>query len=220
MICLDAFPLPTCLKRSQLSGHDRRFFLEEFVRQFIRASYQPTRDSAHMIYGVEEPLIHIAPEPWSAIELHIKNICDPRILEMNLTASKLLFDFVRERNYRATYYPVQDFYVGPHRSVPIGISFYVTEGDRLLFHFPHPRHNSLSDRAVQILGSIMYHAYAQGDYENAEIEVIDLGCPPKSKQRQPRIRYIPRDKILDLSKLKEEIQTVYALLWELATKRP
>ena len=206
-------------KAVALQGQDRRFFLEEFVRDFIRTSYRPTRDSAHMIYGVREPLIHIPPEPWEAIDEHLRKVCEPKLLKMNLTASKLLFDFVRKRDYNATYHPVQDFYIGPHRSVPIGISYYVTEGDRVLFQFPQPRRDTLSDRAVRILGSIVHHAYVQGDYENAEIEVIDLGCPPKSNKREPRIRPVKRDEIMELSELKKESQGVYDLLFELASKR-
>jgi hypothetical protein len=213
------FPITDLSRAVALSGGDRRFFLREFVEQFINTSYQPTRDSAHMIYAVREPLIYIAPEPWSAIKTHIANLSRPTILNMNLTAARLLFDFIREKDYVATNCPRQDLWIGTYQSVSIGLTFYVTEGDRVIFQFQHPRRESLSPTALVVPGSIMHHAYAHGDFARAEMEVVDLGCPPKSKERLPRVRHIARDQILDLAQLKEQIQDVYNILSELAARR-
>ena len=69
---------------------------------------------------------------------------------------------------------------------------------------------------LRTLGSVIHYAYVQGDYAKAEIEIADLGSPPKTKVRAPCIRAIPREEILGLPELRNEIEDVYRILRELA----
>lgn len=169
-----------------------------------------------MIYGAQKPLFETQPEPWSAIERDLKNVAHADILAMNIEASHHLFDLVRSQNYIATECDTQVLRVRLKQIVNISLRFYVTQGDRLIFQFPLVRKSSISDNALYMLGSILHHAYAQGDFSAAEIEVADVGCMPGSKTRAPRIRSVPDSCILDRAALTDRIEEVYDLLRELA----
>ncbi|HJS87764.1 MAG TPA: hypothetical protein VJ779_20110 [Acetobacteraceae bacterium] len=169
-----------------------------------------------MIYGAQKPLFGVPPEPWSAIERHLRATTRPDILEMNLDASRHLFDLVRSQGYIATECDPQVLRVRLKQVVTIGLDFYVTQGERLIFQFPQMRKECLGESALYILGSIVYHTYAQGDFADAEIEIADISCLPRGDERVPRIRPVPASSILDRVALTEQIEEVYDVLSELA----
>lgn len=217
---LRRFPIVDLSRAVALDGANRRAFLSQFVSTFTPLSYAPTRDAASMIYGAQKPLFGTAAEPWSAVERHLRNTTHADILEMNVEASRHLFDLIRTQGYIATECDPQVLRVRLKQIVNIGLKFYITQGERLIFQFPQPRKSGLSDEALCVLGSIIQHSYAQGDFASAEIEVAQLGCLPGSKQRAPRIRLVPSSSILDRAALTEQIEEIYELLYELAAEVP
>jgi hypothetical protein len=222
---LNRFPVTDLAQAVARKGERRRRFLEHVVESWPNGSYVPTRQSYHMIYGASSPLIQIPPEPWEEVEKNLKSLCDPDILAMNMSASRELFDLVRSREYSATTCDEQVLRVGFNQIVPIGLTFYVTEGDRLLFQFPQPRMDALTFEEILVLGSVIHYAYAQGDYANAVIEVADLSDPNppvkgKPRKRDGRICCLAREEIMGRELLTEQIDDVYAILKELVSKTP
>ena len=213
---LRRFPIVDLARAVALDGINRKAFLSQFVNGYTTLSYSPTREAAPMIYGAQKPLFEMPPEPWLAIERHLIDTTRPDILDMNLEASRQLFDLIRSQNYIATECDVQVLRVRLKQSVNIGLNFYVTQGERLIFQFPQLRKTTLSENALHMFGSIIHHSYAQGDFASAEIELADIGYLPDSKQRTPRIRRVPSSCILDRSALTERIEEVYDLLRDLA----
>ena len=132
-----------------------------------------------------------------------------------------LFDLIRPKDYAATHCDPQVLRASLKQIVYVGLDYYITEGDRLIFQFPHPRIESLTDDAAVVLGSIVHHAYVQGDYAEADVEIADLGRPLGAKAREaraPRVRLIKRDTILGLTDLNARIEEVYAILRDLASR--
>lgn len=217
---LSRFPIVDLAQAVALGGANRRMFLTRFVDTFTTLSYVPTREAAPMIYGAQKPLFETPPDPWPVVERHLRQTTPSDILDMNLDASQHLFDLVRSQGYIATECDPQVLRVRLKQIVNIGLKFYVTQGERLIFQFPLVRKESLSDLALNILGSIIHHSYAQGDFAGAEIEAADIGCMPSAKQRTPRIREISSSSILGRNELTEQIEEVYELLHELAGRSP
>ncbi|MDR3533413.1 MAG: hypothetical protein P4L90_23005 [Rhodopila sp.] len=215
------FPVTDLARAVSLTGFNRQSFLKQFIDTFTTLSYVPTRQAAAMIYGVQKPLFETPAEPWAAVEKHLKATTDPNLLDMNLEASRHLFDLVRPEGYEATECETQVLRVALKQIVYIGLDFYVTRGQRLIFQFPQPRLDSPTDSALLILGSIIHHAYVQGDYAEADVELADVGRVPGARRtdpRSPRIRLVPREDILSLTALTAHIEDVYGILHELGTR--
>jgi hypothetical protein len=217
---LSRFPIIDLAHAVVLNGSKRRAFLSRFVDTITTQSYTPTRSAAPMIYASQKPMFEMPQPTWDEVERYIRKSARPEILDMNLEASRALFDFVRSQEYLATDCDPQALRVRLKNIVPINLSFYVTQGDRLIFQFPLIRKTSLTDDAIRVLGSIIHHAYVQGDYSFGEIEVADISCMPKSDHRAPRIRSIPSSEILDREALTDQIGEVYEILETLAARPP
>jgi hypothetical protein len=219
---LNRFPVTDLARAVSRSGADRRFFLTEFVDSGTKRNYVPTRRTAPMIYGASPPLLEISLEPWGEVEKNIRALCDPLILDMNISASRELFNLVRPKGYLATICDEQTLRTGHNQIVPVGLTFYITEGDRLIFQFPQPRLDCLTDSEVVVLASVIFHAYAKGDYADADIEVAELGraagAPRKCRKRDGRIRLVAKDDIIERNRLGEQVDDVYGILRELVTK--
>ncbi len=99
---LRRFPIVDLAQAVALEGANRRAFLDRFVKSFTTLSYVPTREAAPMIYGAQKPMFEMPPEPWAAVERHLRTTTRPDILEMNVGASQHLFDLVRSQGYVAT----------------------------------------------------------------------------------------------------------------------
>jgi hypothetical protein len=174
-----------------------------------------------MIYGAQKPLFETPLESWEAIERHLKATADPNVLEMNLDASRHLFDLIRPERYLATECDTQVLRVALKQIVYIGLDFYVTKGDRLIFQYPQPRLESPTEGALLVLGSIIHYAYVQGDYSDADVEVADVGrelTTTRTAPRASRIRPVPRDRVLSLEALTTQIEDVYSILRELSAR--
>lgn len=212
---LRRFPVTDLAQAVALTGDRRTSFLRRFVTGGTNLSYQPTRDMAPIIYGARLPLDDPRLEPWERIEGLLRKHTKPHILDMNIKASRCLFDLIRPLEYDATACDVQVLRVTPTQVVKIDLPFYITQGERLIFQFPHPRSNGLSDHELVVLGSVIHHAYVQGDFSEAHIEVSDLGRAPQARSHEPRfprVRPVSADSILDRKALTGQIEEVYALL--------
>jgi hypothetical protein len=171
-----------------------------------------------MIYGAQKPLFDMPAVPWDDVKRYIETVANADIVDMNIDASKCLFDLVRERRYRATECDPQVLRVRLRQIVNINLPFYITDGERLIFQYPLLRRSYLNDNALVVLCSILHHAYAQDDFSEAETEVADIGCLKQNNERFPRIRSIPRDSILNREALTEQIEEIYDLLRVLAAR--
>jgi hypothetical protein len=217
---LARFPITDLAKAVVFSGSNRTTFLKTFVDGGTTKSYLPTRDAWPMIYASQKPMFDMPPPAWDDVEKFIRKTAHADILRMNLDASRCLFDFVRSLNYQATDCDPQVLRVRLKNVVPINLSFYVTNGERLIFQFPLMRIDRLSDGAITVIGSILHHAYVQGDYSGAEIEIADISRAATTKDRSPRIKTISQDNILDREALTEQIDEVYEILRDLASRPP
>jgi hypothetical protein len=151
---LSRFPIVDLAKAVALEGKNRHDSLKRFVDSFPPGSYAPTRSALSMIYNVQKPLFETPPPPWSAVEKYIKHAAAPGIVDMNLDATRCLFDYVRTKNYVATECESQVLRVRLRQVVKIDLDFYVTDGDRLIFQFPFLRRQAISDSALAVLVSI------------------------------------------------------------------
>lgn len=215
------FPITDLARAVASSDVARRAILRQFVETSTPLNYVPTRNACELIYGVQKPLIETPLEPWERIERYIRAASETYTLDMNLVATHHLFDLIRPKGYTATHCEPQILRVSLKQIVHIGLEYYITEGERLIFQFPHPRIDGLTDGAATVLGSVIHHAYAQGDYAEADVEIADVGrlpgAPPKDA-RASRIHLIERSSIMPLDRLNAQIEEVYAILRELATR--
>lgn len=217
---LNRFPFTDLAVAVSRNGSAREKFLRGFVDGGTTRSYQATREAASLVYCVEQ---HMFPTPklgWGAIEDTLRKITPAQNVELNVDASKLLFDLVRPKDYKAYEHEDQVLRVGLKQVVHIGLKFYIVDGDRLVFQFPQPRAQAIfDDRVVEIMLSIIHHAYATGDYAAADVELADLSAEEPREDRSPRIRRLNRADVLSLSALNEQIEKVYDVLRALASRK-
>ena len=194
----------------------RRAFLRKFVTTSPTLSYVPSKDAASVVYGVQKPLFEMPVEKWESIEESLRRSCRPDLLDMNLLATRALFDLIRPKEYKATECEPQLLRVQLQRAIKIELSYYITDGDRVIFQFFQPRSSTFSDESLTLLGSIIHHAYVVGAYEEAEVEIANLCAPAPRCPRNPTIVNVPRGDIFGLPELTERINEVYELLGEIA----
>jgi hypothetical protein len=133
---LQRFPVTDLAKAISLTGDNRQKYLQRFVSTFTTQTYTPTRRAALLIYNAQNPLFGTPPEPWESVERFLQAAAKPHVLQMNLQASECLFKLVRVQNYVATKIDAQVLRVGRDRIVPIGLEFYITHGEKVIFQFP------------------------------------------------------------------------------------
>jgi hypothetical protein len=166
---------------------------EAYLRKFLASdppySFRAVRQAAHAIYGVELPLAKLPRESWEQIAAITKEKARPHELEMNLIAANLLYELISERNFAAFPYERQFIQVAPGRTVPIELSYYLVEEDRLIFQYLQPRAEPIFDNQTALcLMSLIKMAYAFGDYASATIELADLSATERCGKREPRYR--------------------------------
>ena len=71
---------------------------------------------------------------------------------------------------------------------------------------------AVDDHVAAVMMSIIFHAYAFGDYANADIEIADLSAEGRDEPRNARIRRIGRNEIIGRAELTKEIEDVYTIL--------
>lgn len=217
---LNRFPFTDLAVAVSRRGSAREKFLRSFVDGGTTRSYQATRDVATLVYCVEQ---HMFPTPkleWEEIEATLRKVTPAQNVAFNVEASKLLFDLVRPKDYRAYEHEEQVLRVGLKQVVHIGLKFYIVDGDRLVFQFPQPRAQPVFNSDVStIMMSIIHHAYATGDYGSADIELADLSAEDVKEDRSPRIRALAKSDVLSLRALNEQIDDVYDVLRALATRK-
>lgn len=164
------------------------------------------------------------PVSRSQIEHYVKASCNGNYEAINVSASLALFDLVRPRGYRAFDHQERVLPLGLKRTASIGLKLELLNADEVIFQFPFPRADRLDDHTVRVMLSVIHHAYAIGDYENAEVEMADLSCEEGNsvtrrerlpKVRSPRIVRLERKNIISTDDLAPEIQSVHDLLLEL-----
>jgi hypothetical protein len=187
----------------------------------LPALISAVRDAAGVIYYVELPLFPTPKLDWVQIETALRDITPPHNVDINVEAGKALFELIRPLRYRAFPHDENVLRVGHNQIVYIGLNFYVVDGDRLIFQYPQPRAQPVfDDQVAAVMMSIIFHAYAFGDYANADIELADLSAADKDSPRNPRIRRIGRNEVIGREELTKDIEDVYRILRSLVAPKP
>lgn len=213
---LGRFPVTDLAKALAVSGDRRVKFLQSFVDGFPKGSFATLRQLTPRIYGARMPLFDLPPEDWVHIERTLNAITPAAFLQSNLLRGRQLFDHAREEDYEATVVPAQVFRYG-RGTAPIGLNFYLTKGERLLFQFPHFRSLALNAAEGIALCSVIRHAYAVGDFAEADVEIVQF--VKGRRNREPHILCPDRDDLLGRRALNAQIDDVYAILRTLAEDR-
>ncbi len=217
---LNRFPFTDLSVAVSRRGTRRENFLRSFVDSDPALSYQATRNAAALIYCVEQPLFSTPILGLDAIKEVIRATAPERNHAINLDATEQLFNLVRPQRYKAYEHDEQRLRIGHNQVVHIGLKFYVVDGQRLVFQYPQPRAQAVFDENVAIvMMSIMHHAYATGDYAEAEIEMADISAEEKGEPRAPRIRHLARGDLLSREELTDHIVEVYSVLQVLAARK-
>lgn len=176
------------------------------------------------IYGVNRPL-----DPSPALSLdeigdRVRKRCHADDIGINIDAAEHLFGFVRPKNYACYDHQAYDLPFGPKRKAQIRINHFVVDGERGVFQFVYPRRKALTGDEILLMGSLIHHNYVQGDFGEAEVEIVDLSCPDtlgprggrkSSDMRIPRLHHVAVPDILSRSDLAAEVQSVHDLLLEI-----
>jgi hypothetical protein len=210
---LNRFPFTDLSIAVARTGSKRENFLRAFVETSTAQSYKWVREATGLIYPVTLPLFPTPMLTWKEIEIILRNVTPPHTVEINVTAGKELFDLVRPHKYQAYPHDENVLRIGHNQVVFIGLNFYVVDGDRLVFQYPQPRAQPVFDNHVAaVMMSIIFHAYAFGDYADADIELADLSAEDRKGPRNARIRRIGRNEIIGRDELTKEIEDVYRIL--------
>lgn len=217
---LNRFPFTDLSVAVSRRGTRRENFLRSFVDSDPALSYQATRNAAPLVYCVEQPLFSTPVLALDAIKDVIRATAPEHNHSINLDATEHLFHLVRPKGYKAYEHDEQRLRVGHNQAVHIGLKFYVVDGQRLLFQYPQPRAQAVFDEQVAtIMMSIMHHAYAAGDFADAEIEIADTSAEEKGEPRAPRIRRLDSEDLLSRDELTDHIVDVYSVLRTLAARK-
>lgn len=210
---LGRFPVTDLAEAVSLNGSRRENFLVGFVKGIPKGSFAPLRQVTSRIYGVQPPLLELPLEDWPAIERSLRVLAYPEVLERNIQVGRDLFKHAREENYLATSVPPQVFRYG-RGTASIGLDFYLTQGNRLFFQFPHFRSKALADQQAITLCSIISHAYAFGDFSSAEVEIVQFSKTKRNKY--PHIISPATSSLMGRDELSAEIDDVYRVLRDIA----
>lgn len=218
------FAIAVAVPRAGKKDHLRAYLNR---RKGTWASYQGFRSQIGNIMGVQRGLDPSGPMQWSDVKESLKLVCSKKDLPTNTDVAKVMFDFVRQKGWSAYddhhHNPLK---FGAEREVPLKIQHYIVDGDRGAFQFVYPRSSELEPDQLLICQSIIYyhHVYEDADFGNFDVEFLDLSRPamvgPKggrtfAPNRQPRIRRLSREDLVDLDHLNEEANIIYRYLMEL-----
>lgn len=218
---LKRFPFTDLAVAVARKGALREKFLRGFVESGgIARSYRWTRGATGLIYCVELPMFPAPVLSWREVEKAIRDVANDYNVESNVEAGQALFDLVRPKKYKAYSHDEQVLRVGLKQIVSVGLNFYIVDGDRLVFQFPQPRAQCVFDDHVAItMMSVMHHAYAVGDFADADVEIADVSCEEEKGPRMPRIRKLEQEDLMSLEELNKEIVDVYEILRGLAARK-
>lgn len=206
----------------------RKDWLRKFLQRAVSGgkfpSYKYFRDAIPTIYGAMRGLDPSPPIGRDELERYIRIACNGVDEAINVDAALTLFDTIRPLTYIAYDHPQKTLPLGLKRNAAIGLNCELVKDDELIFQFPFPRRSRLDDHTVKVMLSIIHHAYAVGDRENAAIELADLSCDFDTTEsrreklprvRSPRIIRLLKDDLISLDDLAPEIQNVHDLLLEI-----
>lgn len=213
-----AVPMP------RRKDHLRTYLDRALLTPGKMASYEFFRRAVPDIYGVIRPL-----DPSPAVDIgeiveSIRANCHKDDVARNIEVAKLLYGFVRPRGYICYDHAAHDLPISTTRKVQIRVNHFVVEKDRGIFQFVYPRKDALTGEEIQLMGSLIHHNYVQGDYAEADVEIVDLSCPdsigPKggskrSSDRLPRIHAIRAEDVISRSELAPHVQSVHDMLLEI-----
>lgn len=189
-------------------------------------SYKGFRAVVPDIAGVRRGLDPSAPPSREDVHAGLKLTCHPQDLGFNKEAADVLFNFIRPQNVEAyDDHPKGSLRIGPDRTIPMGVEHYVISEERGLFRWVYPRRERLLGNIPKIAMSLIHHNYVRGDFEEFEVEMIDLSCEPMvgprggikaGTTRNPHIVPLKPDDVMPREELNEQADSIYALLMEIA----
>ena len=214
-----AIAVPELKRKDHLRG-----YLERALAGGRMASYEHFRRSIPDIYAVERPLDLSPPLTLDEIRQQLRLGCHSDDLARCTEVAELLFTFVRDRGYKCYDHPAHDLLLSPTRRAQIRINHYVVDGERGVFQYVYPRREELLGRQVQVMLSLIYHNYAESDFSEFDVEMVDLSCPTifgprggraSSGVRSPRLVTMQSTDLISRIDLQPEVQSVHDLLIEI-----
>jgi hypothetical protein len=222
------FPVTDLGHALALTGSSRQQFLRRFVeRKGGRGNFTPLRAQLPRIYAAHGPeagshgalFRDLPPDGWDRIEASLRDTCEPQHLDTNLMVGRMVFDHARGSGYTAVTMKAPPLRVHGKPTVPVGIDFYLVQGDKVILQFVHLRSAELSARQRAIMATLIFEACGRGELEEAqpEVEFVSFCAPKAGQPRQTVLRSVPRDKFVPLSTLNDEIAEVFDILRRIAT---
>ena len=208
---------------------DRKDWLRTYLNRKTGnfPTYEQFRKATPTIYGVQRVL---DPSPLVSrddLERNLIKACKGNYTEMNVEAALTLFDLVRRGDCAAYDHAPKTLKLGLDRHAAIRIDQYVVRNDELIFQFPYPRRERLSESELRLMMSMIHYAYAQGDFAAAQVEIADLSAVGTTiwssgerlpAAREPRIVKLGPGELIDRRAMEPEIQTVHDLLLEIGSE--
>lgn len=181
-----------------------------------------TPDIAGVVRGLDPTSIPDLP----TILRGLRDVCHPDDYDLNVEAASVFFGFVRGLDLDAySDHPKGSLRIGPDRTIQMGVEHYVVDRDRGIFRYVYPRRDRLLGHIPAILLSLIHHNFVQGDYDQFEVEMIDLSCEERvgprggisfARVRSPRVVPLDVRELWSRERLNNEANHIYGLLMEIA----
>ena len=123
-----------------------------------------------------------------------------------------------KQKYQAYPHDIQQLRISPHRKVGFELAHYIVRDGKALFQYPYPRSTILTPSQVRVMLNLLKEAYCIGDFEEADVELIELCRIPKSQERQQVLHKLSEVGSIDWAVLEEDILSIHDLLMEIANE--
>lgn len=160
----------------------------------------------------------------------LKARCHKDDLEFNTEAASCLWHFASDK-YEAAYgdHHKRDLRIAPDRTIEMGVKHYVVDQSRGAFQFVYPRKSRLDGGLIDVMLSLIHHNYVDGDFDEFDVEIIDLSCEPvigarggvsTGSIRDPRVITLDGGRLLPRDELNHQANDIYRILMEIGNEPP
>jgi hypothetical protein len=214
----------TDLARTALLPDDQKRILLRGVKSFVPPhSFAPVRKVAGALYEARPSLLVDLPaRTWPDIEVAIRKQCknNPHWVEPNLTVAEKLFDFNRERGFKAVEWDFPFIPVGFGAKIKFWHDFYSIQNDRPVLAFIDPRlTDGLTALGRLFMFSAMHHTVAVGDFEGARLEILRFPRNQYSGEREVEVFSFDERDVVEEAVLNEAIDRTYKIWREIVAER-
>ena len=127
-------------------------------------------------------------------------------------------DFVEKQECDAYFHEVRSLRIAPQRAVGFEIGHYLVRDGKPVFQYPYPRTAPLQKKQVRVMTHLIRAAYCIDDFEDADVELIEMSKPDRSTKRQCLVHSVNNHPPFAEGEMEEEIASVHGLLMEIASE--